>query len=200
MNTRCMTLLRGTLVWTWLVGTLAASQNVVVILDDSGSMADRMRSTRNVRKIDAAKTALHAVLEQVSDDVRELKAEFQLPDGETPTADNWIANELVLSSENPGALMLHFSSEAGIDDFQRIAALSTPHAVSREMAKLEARLELAAPPGNSPEPEPEVSRASPPLKPVRGAAHVADSAGYRQGMSLDEYAKHWNSKVRSKLR
>jgi uncharacterized protein YegL len=47
-----------------------AQQNVVIVLDDSGSMGDPMRSDRSTRKIDAAKKALHAVLEQLPEDSR----------------------------------------------------------------------------------------------------------------------------------
>lgn len=50
---------------------LLAGQNVVVLLDDSGSMDDRMRSRNGVvRKIDAAKKALLSVLNQVPDDAK----------------------------------------------------------------------------------------------------------------------------------
>ena len=46
-----------------------AGQNVVVVLDDSGSMKDRMRSAQGrVRKITAAKQALLTVLEQLPAD------------------------------------------------------------------------------------------------------------------------------------
>jgi uncharacterized protein YegL len=44
-----------------------AAQNVVVLLDDSGSMDDRMRG-QSIRRIDAAKDALLTVLGQVPDD------------------------------------------------------------------------------------------------------------------------------------
>ncbi len=49
--------------------TLFAGQNVVVVLDDSGSMDDRMRRSRE-KKIDSAKQALEAVLEQLPADAR----------------------------------------------------------------------------------------------------------------------------------
>ncbi len=45
-----------------------AGQNVVVVLDDSGSMGERMRSRQT--KIDAAKDALNVVLEQVPEDAQ----------------------------------------------------------------------------------------------------------------------------------
>ena len=48
-----------------------AGQNVVVVLDDSGSMDDRMRSKDGrVRKIEAAKQALLTVLEQLPEDAK----------------------------------------------------------------------------------------------------------------------------------
>ena len=52
-----------------LIGSTAgATQNVVVLLDDSGSMDAAMRSDRNVLKIDAAKRALLTVLKRVPED------------------------------------------------------------------------------------------------------------------------------------
>ena len=63
-------LIRAAIAWTLLASTAAAtSQHVVVVLDDSGSMADRMRATR-VPKIDAAKQALRVVLEKLPDDAQ----------------------------------------------------------------------------------------------------------------------------------
>jgi len=47
-----------------------ASQNVVVVLDDSGSMDERMRSDRSITKMDAAKTALAAVVNNLSNDTK----------------------------------------------------------------------------------------------------------------------------------
>ena len=45
-----------------------ANQTVVIVLDNSGSMAQRMRRVRRTRRIDAAKVALKSVLEQLPDD------------------------------------------------------------------------------------------------------------------------------------
>ncbi len=47
-----------------------AAQNVVVVLDDSGSMNERMRRVRRMDKIEAAKEALVAVLEQLPPDAK----------------------------------------------------------------------------------------------------------------------------------
>jgi hypothetical protein len=78
--------IRITLAWALLVGTVAASQNVVVVLDDSGSMAEAMRSNRRVRKIDAAKQALRVVLENVPDDAQIGVVALNAGSG----GDNWI--------------------------------------------------------------------------------------------------------------
>jgi len=43
-------------------------QNVVILLDDSGSMDERMRGDRRTRKIDAAKAALRTVLAKLPND------------------------------------------------------------------------------------------------------------------------------------
>ena len=62
-------LARTTLIWMLLVGIVLAEQKVVVVVDDSGSMDDRMRGER-VRKIDAAKRSLSVVLEKLPADAR----------------------------------------------------------------------------------------------------------------------------------
>lgn len=59
--------IRTIAVWLMLFASaMAVDQKVVVVVDDSGSMADWMRSDR-VRKIDAAKQALNVVLEKLPD-------------------------------------------------------------------------------------------------------------------------------------
>ena len=63
-------LIRTALAWAVLVGSVWAAQIVVVVLDDSGSMSDPMRSDRRVRKIDAAKNALRVVLETLPADAQ----------------------------------------------------------------------------------------------------------------------------------
>lgn len=60
-------LTRTILVCLLLSGPIWAAQHVVVVVDDSGSMADRMRHER-VRKIDAAKQSLAVVLDRLPAD------------------------------------------------------------------------------------------------------------------------------------
>lgn len=132
-------------------------------------------------------------MDRYSDEVLSLQTEFQLPEGTQPTGANWIANELFASPETAPSLMLHLSEHP--EELQRIAALPNPRAVSREMAKLEARLE-AATAGNSPRRDEEVSRAAPPVRPVTGKPYVIEGDTYREGMNLDEYARIWNKQKR----
>ena len=47
-----------------------AGQNVVIVLDDSGSMADSMRKNGKVIRMDAAKSALHTVVNQIPIDTK----------------------------------------------------------------------------------------------------------------------------------
>jgi hypothetical protein len=63
----------------------------------------------------------------------------QLRPGETPGPHNFIA-EQILESEFSGELADHFSTDAGVQDFQRFMRLS-PDAILREIGRLEARFE-----------------------------------------------------------
>ena len=58
------------LVWACLASLALAGQNVVVLLDDSGSMNESLRSDPSTQKIEAAKRALLQVLEQVPPDAQ----------------------------------------------------------------------------------------------------------------------------------
>lgn len=132
------------------------------------------------------------IKDEIKDTIGQLASSFQLQPGQKETGENWIANELIFSPESARTLALYLHEHP--DELQRIAALQTPRAVSREMAKLEARLE-AVTAGNGSETEKVVSKAPPPIKPVSGASYVADSE-YKPGMSLDEYARIWNKQKR----
>lgn len=137
-----------------------------------------------ISQIDKFRESTQANVDRYSDDILSLRTEFQLQPGEVPNAGNWIANELFVSPETAPSLMLHLSEHP--DDLQRIAALPNPRAVSRELAKLEARLEAATTAPPSPERE-EVSKANPPVRPVAGSPSVADGPEFREDMSFDDY-------------
>jgi len=132
---------------------------------------------------------LHSVLTEagidiVQEGVLAFKPEFSLPEGATPNGENWIANELISSPEHAPALVLHFQEHP--DALQRIAALSNPRAVSRAMASLETRL-AAVTAGPSVKPEEEVSKAPPPIVPVKGAPYVAEAEEPNTSMGFDKY-------------
>lgn len=173
---------------------------------DAYNRAQWEEESRQRQRMSAAEHALSAqikkfsdatkpYLERFSEEIKTLKSEFQLAEGERPTGENWLVNELIFSPETAPTLMLHLTEHP--EDLQRIAALTTPRAVSREMAKLEARLE-AVTAGDSSEREVEVSRAAPPVRPVAGKPYVTESNEYRPGMTLDQYAKVWRKQHSSR--
>jgi len=159
-------------------------------------------STALERALDAKTAEFRKIaapaVDRYSEEVLSLETDFQREardPREPSSAPNWIANELVFSPEHAPALMLHFTEHP--EELQRIAALSTPRAVSREMAKLEARLE-AATAGDSARRDDDVSRAAPPVRPVTGKPYVSEATEYRPGMSLDDYSKVWSKQTRNR--
>lgn len=157
---------------------------------------DAQQSHLNQIKQKFAEAAKPVVSQITADDpVGQLRPTFDLRPGEVDSGENWIANELILSPESAPTLMLYFKAQP--DELQRIAALPNPRAVSREMAKLEARLEAATAGNTASSSEREDhSRATPPVRPVTGAPYVTESAEYKPGMSLDEYKKVWEKQTR----
>jgi len=75
--------------FAWLLSPsfVLAQQNVVVVLDDSGSMRDRMTGNRNMSKMDAARSALTQVLQSLPDDANVGVLTLNTRSGN----DNWIA-------------------------------------------------------------------------------------------------------------
>ena len=125
---------------------------------------------------------------KVSQDVMGLEPSFALAQGQQPNGSNWIADEFVSSPGSAPALMLHLSEHP--EDFQRIAALSSPRAVTRELAKIEAA-QGAATAGNSSGPA--VSQAKPPVRPVTGSPHTAEPDVYGE-MDFDTFLSRRRAK------
>lgn len=108
--------------------------------------------------------------DRVTEDVASLRTTMSLdPQRERPTAANAIADE-IFNSEMAPALMLHLSEHP--EDLQRIASLPSRAHVTREMAKLEARLG-AVTTATSPKPA-TVSKAAPPVRLVTGSPSAGD--------------------------
>lgn len=141
------------------------------------------------QRIEEASKADPKFTEKTVEVAKLLRPSFVLPEGERPTALNVLADEIIRSEHAP-ALMLHFAEHP--EDVQRISTLRTPTEVVIETRVIARGLE-AATAGNSPEQpaKPAISKAGPPVRPVAGPPAISEP-GYRPGMSIDEYAKHWN--------
>lgn len=126
---------------------------------------------------------------KISDEIIDLEPSFEaVRASRMPKGENWIADELFLSPEHAPALMLHLSEHP--EEFQRIAALSSHRAVTREMAILVPRPEAVTAGTSS---EREGSKAKPPLRPVKGSPHTADTAP-DDDAPYDEHVRYMNAK------
>lgn len=110
-----------------------------------------------------------------------LEPSFTLPRDAPRSARNWIADDLMSAPGTAPALLLYLQEHP--KDLQRIAALRSPRAVTRELAKLEARLDAATADTSS---EREVSKAKPPVRSVTGSPRTADD----QPDDDDDYDTH----------
>ena len=116
-----------------------------------------------------------------------------LPQGERPGPANWIADELWSEPDRAPALLRHLA--ANEDDFQRLAALSSPRAITRELARIEASLDAATAGASSEPPKVQTSKASPPVRPVTGAPSVASGDGApRPGEPFDDWYRRTNKR------
>lgn len=111
---------------------------------------------------------------------------FVLERGGKPDAGSCLADELFFRPEHAPTLVRHFKAHP--EDLKRVMEQPSSADVTREVGRILGRLE-AATAGVSAERTEQVSRATPPVRPVTGAPYVAESEEYRPGMSLDEYYK-----------
>lgn len=140
---------------------------------------------RLMDQVDKFRETVGETLDQYSPEVLNLRTEFQLQEGERPSGENWIANELFSSPESAPTLMLHMTEHPEV--LQRLAALPTPRDVSREMAMIETRLEVAKT-GTPDTRREEVSRAHPPVRPVTGVSGIGDAdPAPKEGESFDSW-------------
>ena len=61
-------ILQGSIAMLVLLSSTSSAQNIVVLLDDSASMKQPLRSNSSITKIDAAKQALLTILERAPAD------------------------------------------------------------------------------------------------------------------------------------
>ena len=137
-----------------------------------------------------ADTADSAFKELVAPLASQLRPSFLLEPGEKLAPVHVITDEILRSEHAPK--MLSYLAEHD-DEFQRIASLQTPLAIQREMAKLEGRLEGSAAVTAGASSEPAVSKASPPLRPVKGSPHT-DSGELDDNAPLSAYVQRFGER------
>lgn len=133
-------------------------------------------------------------MEGIHPDVADLEPTSELLERDSrarPGPANVVADYL-FSSEKAPSLMLHLSENP--DVFQRLATLQAPpQMILLEMAKLEASLGGAT--SGTSSPRPEVSKAKPPVRPVTGSPHTADSVPDPDSSdNFDEHFRYMNAK------
>lgn len=144
--------------------------------------------------VDKATAADPEFMSKVSPEVMAFKPTFMLDRStERPSAKNGIADYLLSAPESAPALMLHLTEHP--DVLQRIAALPNSHAVTREMAILEAKLSDAATASTSAERQ--VSKAKPPVRLVTGSPHTADSVP-GEDAPYEQHKAYWSRKDRER--
>jgi len=152
----------------------------------AAAYADSVRKT-NDKFIEAAQQA------QVMDRVHpglltKLVPTWTLEANVRPGPLNIIADEVVASEYGP-ALLLHFTENP--QEFQRIATLRTPRDISREMAKLETRLD-AVTAGTSIQGV--ASKAKPPVRPVTGSPNAADPDEVGEDLAFEDHFRRMNQR------
>jgi uncharacterized protein YegL len=102
----------------WLAPQADAQQNVVIVLDDSGSMGEHMRSDRRTRKIDAAKSALRTVLEQLPEDSQVGVVSLN------GTADGWLLPLSQVDQSSIDTVLTRINARGGtpLGKFMKVAA------------------------------------------------------------------------------
>lgn len=138
-------------------------------------------------------------LSKLSEDVRALKPIYNaIRDGEPVTAKNYVADRLISSKRAPD-LALYLSANKG--ELDRLAALHTTEDVLYEMAKIEATLDSRSSAANTGSSTPSgASKAKPPVKPVTGSPHAADSFDVDDDTPFEEHFKRMNGRDRSRTR
>jgi hypothetical protein len=103
---------------------------------------------------------------------------WMLEPGQTITQRNVMADE-IMKLDHPLEVLEHLSQ---ITEFQRIATLSNPPAITRALARLDARFEAAT---AAVSPKPTISKAKPPVRAVAGSPGAVERD--EDSLSIDEF-------------
>lgn len=169
-----------------------AAQRVRQEAEVTRSQRERIESFS--KRIEASKGGDPAFLDKISPDVLALKPFHALLPGEQGGPLNAMAEEILNSPVAP-QVMLHLTQHP--EDFQRIATLP-PRELVREMAKIEARFEVASP---SAQPKaPVISQAKPPIKPMGSAPSAVDDGEISDDLPVEEHIRRMNARDRAARR
>lgn len=115
----------------------------------------------------------------------------RLPQGYKPTFGNFLS-EQIFRSPAPKELALHFTAHP--EDVQRLSTLH-PMQVIREMGKLEATLtQAAASLTTGTAPAPPMSKARPPIQPVKGSSQSPAFEDESDEMPVEEFIRRGNAR------
>lgn len=134
-------------------------------------------------------------LDEMTEDVLLLEPSvYVMARGEKPDALNALADEVLRAGEKAPRLMRYLSEHP--DVFQRVSSPTLrPSDFTREMGRIEARLEAAT--SGPTAPVKLSSQAPKPARPVAGSPAIADSAPGREA-PYEEHAAYYNAQERRK--
>lgn len=167
--------------------------------------AQRHEEQRFTEKAQKAGERFQSYLEKNPEAEKRIRPELlaivpisQLRPGETPGPHNFIA-EQIFESDYTGELADHFSTEAGVQDFQRLMRLD-PAAILREIGRLEARFVTSGTPSSTRSPKtvstapdpPETlgRRPAAPSDDVEAALFSGDPVAYQDAMNRRDWARN----------
>jgi hypothetical protein len=159
---------------------------------DYANRVGRAAQTFNGRIEEAAK-ADPTIKERIVRLAETLQPTFLLEQGQRPGPLNTVADEIFISKHAP-ALMMYFEEHP--EDLQRIAELRTPTDVQVEVRLIARGLDGVTAGITS---KPEVSKAKPPVRPVTGTPHIAETVP-GESASYEDHKRYWGSKDRAARR
>lgn len=140
-------------------------------------------------KMDAVSADNPKILDNISPYVLGLKPLSALQPGERANQSHVVAEEIFLS-DNPYGVMEYLTKNP--EDLRVLVSQAmSARDVARKVASIEARLEVPVTAGSGPKVE--VSNAKPPVRPVTGSPHTADSS---DDASFEEHFRKENAKER----
>ena len=115
-------------------------------------------------------------------------------DREQATAYNALAEEL-LRTERPVEMLRHFSEHP--EEVQRLVTLP-PHEFMRQMARIEARLDVAATVTPTTPKTPPLSQAKPPIRAMGSVPSAGDDGELSDDLPVEEYIRRANAQDRQR--